>query len=156
MEEAERFDWLIAMNEGRILATGTPAELKAQTGGGSIEAAFVALLPQRPDGRSADMPEKSELDGSQETVIVARDDDRLLTAIELGFLRHVGGATIRPLRQQRDEGRLDRASTGLRLELGRRTGRQNAPLIHRDQPVEQLGLLHIGGEIGRASCRERV
>ncbi|MDU6241467.1 MAG: ATP-binding cassette domain-containing protein, partial [Bradyrhizobium sp.] len=73
MEEAERFDWLIAMNEGRILATGTPAELKAQTGGGSIEAAFVALLPQRPDGRSADMPEKSELDGSQETVIVARD-----------------------------------------------------------------------------------
>ena len=77
--------------------------------------------------------------------LVARDDDRLLTAIELGFLRHVGGATIRPLRQQRDEGRLDRASTGLRLELGRRTGRQYAPLIHRDQPVEPLGLLHIGG-----------
>ena len=30
MEEAERFDWLIAMNGGKILATGSPAGLKAQ------------------------------------------------------------------------------------------------------------------------------
>ena len=29
MEEAERFDWLVAMNAGKVLATGTPAELKA-------------------------------------------------------------------------------------------------------------------------------
>ena len=32
MEEAERFDWLIAMNAGKVLAAGTPAELKARTG----------------------------------------------------------------------------------------------------------------------------
>ena len=31
MEEAERFDWLVAMDAGRVLATGTPAELKAAT-----------------------------------------------------------------------------------------------------------------------------
>ena len=30
MEEAERFDWLAAMNAGKVLATGTPADLKAQ------------------------------------------------------------------------------------------------------------------------------
>ena len=24
MEEAERFDWLLAMNDGKILATGSP------------------------------------------------------------------------------------------------------------------------------------
>jgi ribosome-dependent ATPase len=30
MEEAERFDWLLAMNDGKILATGSPAALKAQ------------------------------------------------------------------------------------------------------------------------------
>ncbi len=30
MEEAERFDWLVAMDAGRVLATGTPAELRAQ------------------------------------------------------------------------------------------------------------------------------
>src|ERR1700758_766488 len=32
MDEAERFDWLVAMNAGRILATGSPEELKRNTG----------------------------------------------------------------------------------------------------------------------------
>ncbi|CCD96854.1 putative ABC transporter (protein fusion consisting of two ATP-binding domains and permease) [Bradyrhizobium sp. ORS 375] len=73
MEEAARFDWLIAMNDGRILATGTPAELKAQTGAATIEDAFIALLPQDASRDHAEMPAKDELDGSHETVIVARD-----------------------------------------------------------------------------------
>ncbi len=47
MEEAERFDWLIAMNDGKPLATGSPSALKRQTGANSIEAAFVAVLPER-------------------------------------------------------------------------------------------------------------
>lgn len=46
MEEAQRFDWLVAMDEGRILATGTPAELMQHIGHASLEAAFVALLPE--------------------------------------------------------------------------------------------------------------
>jgi ribosome-dependent ATPase len=45
MEEAERFDWLAAMDEGRVLATGSPAELKARTGAATLEEAFIALLP---------------------------------------------------------------------------------------------------------------
>ncbi|MGJ5175246.1 ribosome-associated ATPase/putative transporter RbbA [Bradyrhizobium oligotrophicum] len=73
MEEAARFDWLIAMNDGRILATGTPAELKARTGAETIEDAFIALLPANASGDHAQMPVKAELDGSHETVIVARD-----------------------------------------------------------------------------------
>ncbi|HEY5216159.1 MAG TPA: ATP-binding cassette domain-containing protein, partial [Pseudolabrys sp.] len=47
MEEAARFDWLIAMNAGRVLATGSPGELKADTGAASIEEAFIALLPEQ-------------------------------------------------------------------------------------------------------------
>jgi ribosome-dependent ATPase len=47
MEEAERFDWLIGMNDGKILATGSPSDLRARTATRSIEEAFVALLPQR-------------------------------------------------------------------------------------------------------------
>jgi ABC-2 type transport system ATP-binding protein len=43
MDEAERCDELILMREGRIVATGTPAELLARTGAGDIEAAFLAL-----------------------------------------------------------------------------------------------------------------
>jgi ribosome-dependent ATPase len=46
MEEADRFDWLVAMDAGRVLAAGAPAELKAHTGCQSLEAAFIALLPE--------------------------------------------------------------------------------------------------------------
>ena len=44
-EEAEAFDRLVAMHRGRVLAVSTPADLKATTGAGTIEHAFVALLP---------------------------------------------------------------------------------------------------------------
>ncbi|MCA0341710.1 MAG: ribosome-associated ATPase/putative transporter RbbA [Proteobacteria bacterium] len=46
MEEAERYDWLAAMDAGRIIATGTPAELKARTNARDLEQAFVSLLPE--------------------------------------------------------------------------------------------------------------
>lgn len=46
MEEAARFDWLVAMDAGRVLATGSPRELLDRTGADSLEAAFVALLPK--------------------------------------------------------------------------------------------------------------
>ena len=46
MEEAERFDWLIAMDAGRVLATGTPAEIYEQSGKATLEQAFIALLPE--------------------------------------------------------------------------------------------------------------
>ncbi len=46
MEEAERFDWLVAMDAGRILATGSPTELHERTGTATLEAAFIALLPE--------------------------------------------------------------------------------------------------------------
>lgn len=46
MEEAERFDWLVAMNDGQILATGTPQELLEKTQTPNLDAAFIALLPE--------------------------------------------------------------------------------------------------------------
>ncbi|MGE0578147.1 MAG: ribosome-associated ATPase/putative transporter RbbA [Reyranella sp.] len=45
MEEAAGFDWLVAMDSGRVLATGSPRDLLARTGSASLEAAFIALLP---------------------------------------------------------------------------------------------------------------
>ncbi len=45
MEEAASFDWLVAMDAGRVLATGTPADLLAATATTTLEAAFIALLP---------------------------------------------------------------------------------------------------------------
>lgn len=46
MEEAARFDWLIAMDAGRVLATGTVSEFLARTQAPTLEAAFIALLPE--------------------------------------------------------------------------------------------------------------
>ncbi|HVZ51766.1 MAG TPA: ATP-binding cassette domain-containing protein, partial [Pseudolabrys sp.] len=46
MEEAARFDWLVAMDGGRVLATGTVGELIARTSAPTLEEAFIALLPE--------------------------------------------------------------------------------------------------------------
>lgn len=46
MDEAQRFEWLVAMDAGQVLATGTPAELLARTGAASLEQAFITLLPE--------------------------------------------------------------------------------------------------------------
>jgi ribosome-dependent ATPase len=74
MEEAERFDSLVAMNDGKILAVGTPADLKARTRAASVEDAFVALLfpEQSGDGRKRlQVPPRRLVDG--EPVITARN-----------------------------------------------------------------------------------
>ncbi|AMN38473.1 ribosome-associated ATPase/putative transporter RbbA [Rhodoplanes sp. Z2-YC6860] len=73
MEEAERLDRLVAMNAGRVLAAGTPAELKAETRTASVEAAFVALLPEAlRDGRAQFHIPPLPADG-RKTVIEARE-----------------------------------------------------------------------------------
>jgi ribosome-dependent ATPase len=63
MEEAARFDWLVAMDAGRVLGTGTPAELLLRTGARDLDSAFIALLPE----------EKRR--GHQEIVIPPRPPD---------------------------------------------------------------------------------
>ena len=45
MDEARRFDWLVAMDGGRVLAADTPDALLARTASANLEQAFVALLP---------------------------------------------------------------------------------------------------------------
>lgn len=46
MDEAQRFDTLVAVNDGKILATGTPQELLTRTGKDNLDAAFIQLLPE--------------------------------------------------------------------------------------------------------------
>ena len=82
MEEAERFDWLVAMTDGRVAAAASPAELKRQTGENTIEKAFIALLPerQRAGHRALTIPPRRLVDA--EPVIAAR-----------GLTRRFGGFT---------------------------------------------------------------
>jgi ribosome-dependent ATPase len=73
MEEAERFDWLVAMNAGEVLATGSAEELKAQTRSQTLEQAFIALLPeaQREAHKEVIIPPRSAQD--DDIAIEARD-----------------------------------------------------------------------------------
>ena len=58
MEEAEGFDWLVAMDAGKVLATGTPSALRSRTGADNLDAAFIQLLPEhkRRDHRALAIP----------------------------------------------------------------------------------------------------
>jgi len=44
MDEADRCDTLLLLREGRLLAHGTPAELRTRTGATSLDDAFLALI----------------------------------------------------------------------------------------------------------------
>ncbi len=74
MDEAERFDWLVAMEAGRVLATGTASELRARTGADTLEAAFIRLLPEekRKGHREVVIPPRAT-SGAPEIAIEAHD-----------------------------------------------------------------------------------
>jgi ribosome-dependent ATPase len=46
MDEAEGFEWLVAMNAGKVLATGTPDEIRSSVNEPTLEKAFISLLPE--------------------------------------------------------------------------------------------------------------
>jgi ribosome-dependent ATPase len=66
MEEAERFDWLVVMDAGKVLATGTAAQLRHATGAGSMEESFVRLLPEsrRRGHRRLEIPPRTQHEGA--------------------------------------------------------------------------------------------
>lgn len=74
MDEAQSFDWLVAMDGGRILATGTPAEILERTGSDSLDTAFIALMPEekRREYREVTIPPLAD-GGSAEIAIEATD-----------------------------------------------------------------------------------
>jgi ribosome-dependent ATPase len=73
MEEADRFEHVIAMNAGAILASGTPAQINAQAGCATLEESFIALLPAalRDGHRTLHIPGRSAT--GAEPAIVARE-----------------------------------------------------------------------------------
>ncbi|NMG49063.1 ribosome-associated ATPase/putative transporter RbbA [Azoarcus communis] len=71
MDEATQCDWLVAMDEGRILATGSPDELRAATGKQELEAVFTALQPGGQAAAPLVIPPRPA--SSEPPVIVARE-----------------------------------------------------------------------------------
>jgi len=73
MDEAERFEWLIAMDAGRILATGSPSELKSITKTESLERAYVSLLPEEKRGHKGELIIPPRTKNESEPAIVAKN-----------------------------------------------------------------------------------
>ncbi|MDH3512265.1 MAG: ribosome-associated ATPase/putative transporter RbbA [Gammaproteobacteria bacterium] len=73
MDEARRFDKLVAMDAGRILATGSAEVLMSKTGKGTLEDAFIALLPEekRQSHQAVKIPSRQVRAGG--VAIEARD-----------------------------------------------------------------------------------
>ena len=73
MDEAQRFDWTIAMDAGRVIATGTPAQLMERTGTKNLEEAFVSLLPGAQEGGAKPWSIPPRVDPGGEPAIQATD-----------------------------------------------------------------------------------
>jgi ribosome-dependent ATPase len=73
MEEAARFDYLVAMFAGKVVGTGTPAELPARTGTRSLEEAFIALLPEEMRQGHQELVVPPRPPGEQEVIIEAHN-----------------------------------------------------------------------------------
>ncbi len=82
MDEAQKWDWIVAMDAGRVLATGTPAELMRRTGTADLEKCFIALLPEEKRA------------GHNEVIIPPRSAIQTAIAIEAkGLTRRFGRFT---------------------------------------------------------------
>lgn len=73
MEEAERFDWLAAMDDGHVLASGAPSDIRDAADADTLEGAFIGLLPEEKRARHkpVHVPPRPEHDG--EPAIEAKD-----------------------------------------------------------------------------------
>ena len=80
MDEASRFDWLAAMDDGKVIAHGAPQEILDRAKKSTLDDAFIALLP----------PEKR---GQHQEVIVrprAESDDKTPAIEAEGLTRRFG------------------------------------------------------------------
>jgi ribosome-dependent ATPase len=73
MDEAQNFDWLVAMNAGKVMATGTPAELLAQTHCKTLDAAFIALLPEAQRSGHRDVTIPPLVEGADAKIAIEAD-----------------------------------------------------------------------------------
>ena len=74
MEEAERFDWLAAMNAGKVLATGSPARIQGARRRGDARGGVHRVACRKSSAAGTmrlEIPPRRRVDG--EPIIVARD-----------------------------------------------------------------------------------
>ena len=73
MEEADDFDWLVAMDDGKVIGTGSPSRIKKQTGHKTLDEAFISLLSEekRHDHHALIVPPRQKNSETIEAAITA-------------------------------------------------------------------------------------
>ncbi|GAB2919313.1 ABC transporter ATP-binding protein [Streptomyces mayteni] len=74
MDEADRCERLLLMRAGRLLADGTPAELRGRTGADTVEEAFLRLVDDADDADEADEAEGAD-DADEAAGAAAREGE---------------------------------------------------------------------------------
>jgi len=72
MDEAQKWDWIVAMDAGKALATGTPAELMKRTNAKDLEECFIGLLPEEKRKGHSELTIPPLAAGRSEVVIDAK------------------------------------------------------------------------------------
>ena len=73
MDEAQQWDWIVAVDAGKVLATGSPAELMRRTGTPDLEKCFIALLPEEKRSGHTELVIPPFKSGSGDIAIDAKD-----------------------------------------------------------------------------------
>jgi ribosome-dependent ATPase len=72
MDEAQQWEWIVAMDAGKVLATGTPVELMKRTGTEDLEKCFIQLLPEEKRTGHVDLTIPPRPEGKSEIAIDAK------------------------------------------------------------------------------------
>ena len=146
MDEAERFDWLVAMDAGRVLATGTPHELRAAHGHREPGSRVHRVAARREAARASRAGDSAARDhrgcGHRDR---GRSPDHALRRFRRGRPRGLSHPPRRDLRlprlqrlrQDHHDEDADRAAAGLRrARVAVRQGDRSAR--HRHAPARRL------------------
>jgi ribosome-dependent ATPase len=70
MDEASRFDWLAAMDDGKVIAHGAPNEVLEQAQKSTLDDAFIALLPPAKRGQHQEVIVRPRAESDDKTAAI--------------------------------------------------------------------------------------
>jgi ribosome-dependent ATPase len=73
MDEASRFDWLAAMDDGKVIAKGAPKEILAQAKKTTLDDAFIALLPEEKRAQHQEVIVRPRVESDDKTPAIEAD-----------------------------------------------------------------------------------
>src|SRR5579871_1169082 len=70
MDEASRFDWLAAMDDGKVIAHGAPKEILTKANKTTLDDAFIALLPPEKRGQHQEVIVRPRTESDDKTAAI--------------------------------------------------------------------------------------